>query len=101
MEIINIEKNTFETMIARFDRFAEKMRMMCSRYDVKNMNKWYDSQDVCLILRISPRKLQSLRDSGTLPCVKINRKIYYKPEDVENIIRDIRTQANSPALLSR
>lgn len=96
MEIINIEKKAFETMIACFEQFAAKVQTVCNRYDVKRMNEWYDNQDVCRILKISPRKLQSLRDSGALPCVKINRKIYYKPEDVQSVIRAICTPAHSP-----
>jgi hypothetical protein len=67
------------------------------------MKKWYDNQEVCAMLRISPRKLQSLRDSGTLSYTKINRKIFYKPEDVQNIIaagypkngRDSKTDKNT------
>ena len=86
MEIINIEKKAFETMMARFEQLAAKVQRISNRYDEKRMQKWYDNQDVCQILRISPRKLQSLRDSGALPFVKINRKIFYKPDDVQNVI---------------
>jgi hypothetical protein len=86
MEIINIEKKAFETMMARFEQLATKVQSLYRRHDEKRMKKWYDNQDVCAILRISPRKLQSLRDSGTLPYTKINRKIFYKPEDVQNVI---------------
>jgi hypothetical protein len=86
MEIINIEKKAFETMVFRFEQLATKVQMLCNRYDEKRMKKWYDNQDVYGMLRISPRKLQSLRDSGTLPYTKINRKIFYKPEDVQNVI---------------
>jgi len=86
MEIINIEKRAFETMITRFEQLAAKVQMVCNRYDEKRMKKWNDNQDVCQMLRISPRKLQSLRDSGALPFIKINRKIFYKPEDVQNVI---------------
>jgi hypothetical protein len=86
MEIINIEKKAYETMMARFDRLTAKVQAFCSRYDEKRLKTWYDNQDVCQLLRISPRKLQFLRDNGTLPFVKINRKIFYKPEDVQNII---------------
>jgi len=86
MEIINIEKNAFETMIDRFEQLTTKVRMTAFRYNENKMRKWYDNQDVCQMLRISPRKLQSLRDSGALPFVKINRKIFYKPEDVQNVI---------------
>ena len=41
-----------------------------------------DSQDVCVLLNISPRTLQTLRDSGRLAYSQINHKTYYLPEDV-------------------
>lgn len=45
-----------------------------------------DGQDVCLRLNISPRTLQTLRDSGKLPFSQIQHKIFYKPEDVEALV---------------
>ena len=47
---------------------------------------WLDNQDVCPILNISPRTLQTLRDNGMLAYSQINRKVYYKPKDVERIL---------------
>ena len=47
---------------------------------------WLDNQDVCQMLNISPRTLQTLRDNGTLAYSQINRKVYYKLEDVEGIL---------------
>ena len=44
-----------------------------------------DNQDVCLRLDISPRTLQTLRDTGRLAFTQIQRKIYYRPEDVEKL----------------
>ena len=41
-----------------------------------------DNQDVCLRLDISPRTLQTLRDTGRLAFTQI----YYRPEDVEKLI---------------
>ena len=49
--------------------------------------KWLDNQEVCLLLKVSPRTLQTLRDNGTLAYTQICHKTYYKPEDVESIIR--------------
>jgi hypothetical protein len=88
MEIINIEKKAFETMMTRFEQLAAKVQVLCNRCDEKRMKKWYSNHDVCGMLRISSRKLQSLRDIGALPFVKINRKVYYRPEDVQNVIVD-------------
>ena len=41
-----------------------------------------DNQDVCLRLDISPRTLQTLRDTGRLAFTQI----YYRPEDVEKLM---------------
>ena len=38
------------------------------------------------MLNISPRTLQTLRDSGTLAYSQINHKTYYRPEDVLRIV---------------
>ena len=35
----------------------------------------------------SPRTLQTLRDNGTLAYSQIGHKIFYKPEDVQRIVR--------------
>ncbi|MDR1339937.1 MAG: helix-turn-helix domain-containing protein [Prevotellaceae bacterium] len=87
MEVINIEKKAFETMITRFEILADKVQVLCRKFGDKKLNEWYDNQDVCLMLRISPRTLQTLRDNGTLPYTQINRKLYYKPQDVHNVIK--------------
>lgn len=50
------------------------------------MKEWLDNQDVCQLLNISKRTLQTLRDNGTLAYTQISHKIYYKPEDVEKIV---------------
>ena len=52
----------------------------------KTMSEWMDNQDVCRMLNISPRTLQTLRDNGTLAYSQINHKTYYRPEDVKRIV---------------
>lgn len=86
MEIVSIEKKTFETMVAKFDHFVCRMESICERNGDKTMNKWMDNQDVCRMLNISPRTLQTLRDNGTLAFSKIGNKTYYLPEDVRRIV---------------
>lgn len=86
MEIISIEKKAFEEMMARFDSFVHQMESICSSQREKKMSDWMDNQDVCCILNISPRTLQTLRDNGTLAYSQINHKTYYLPEDVQRII---------------
>ena len=86
MEVISIERSTYEELLTSFNSFATKMKEMANRGKDKGLGDWLDNQDVCQMLNISPRTLQTLRDNGTLAYSQINRKIYYKPEDVESIL---------------
>jgi hypothetical protein len=86
MEIISIERSTYEELLTNFNSFVTKMKAMASRGNDKGLADWLDNQDVCQILNISPRTLQTLRDNGTLAYSQINRKMYYKPEDVGSIL---------------
>ena len=86
MEIISIERSTYEELLTSFNSFVIKMKEMASRGNDKGLGDWLDNQDVCQILNISPRTLQTLRDNGTLAYSQINRKVYYKHEDVERIL---------------
>ena len=86
MEIISIDRSTYEELLTSFNSFVIKMKEMASRGNDKGLDDWLDNQDVCQMLSISPRTLQTLRDNGTLAYSQINRKMYYKPEDVESIL---------------
>jgi len=47
---------------------------------------WLSSDEVCHILRISKRTLQSYRDRSILPFAQIGRKIYYKVSDIDDYL---------------
>ena len=96
MEIVSIERKTFEAMVAKFEHFVCRMDAICQRHGEKRMSEWMDNQDVCRMLNISPRTLQTLRDNGTLAYSQINHKTYYRPEDVElivSVVEDRRKEA--------
>ena len=86
MEVISIERSTYEELLTSFNSFVSQMKAMAGRGTDKRLGEWLDNQDVCQILNISPRTLQTLRQNGTLAYSQIEHKIYYKPEDVERII---------------
>ena len=91
MEIINIEARTFEVMTEKFRQFAIKVNGLCRLQD-KSLGKWLDNQDVCMILNISKRTLQTYRDNGTIPYSQVNHKMYYKPEDVEQVLNQLKNK---------
>ena len=86
MEVISIERSTYEELLTNFNSFVAQMRAMADRGTDKKLGNWLDNQDVCQMLNISPRTLQTLRQNGTLAYSQIEHKVYYKPEDVERII---------------
>ena len=90
MEIVNISAETFEAMLSKFEDFASRMEYLCRLHGDRDMKEWLDNQEVCQLLNISKRTLQTLRDNGTLAYTQINHKMYYKPEDVERIIPVVR-----------
>ena len=86
MEVISIERSTYKELLTSFNSFVAQMRALADRGTDKGLGDWLDNQDVCQMLNIRPRTLQTLRDNGTLAYSQINRKVYYKPEDVERIL---------------
>ena len=74
MEIISIDKKTFEEMVSRFDELVTRAGALCPKDDDKKMSGWMDSQDVCILLNISPRTLQTLRDNGRLAYSQITTR---------------------------
>jgi hypothetical protein len=73
MEIINIEAQTFENAL-KFEDFASRMECLCRLHGDRDMKEWLDNQDVCQLLNISKRTLQTLRDNGTLAYTQISHK---------------------------
>ncbi|MCM0340527.1 helix-turn-helix domain-containing protein [Bacteroides fragilis] len=60
-----------------------------------------DGQDVCLRLDISSRTLQTLRDTGRLAFTRVQRKFYYKPEDVERLLAYVGMRRKEKAVRDR
>lgn len=92
MEIISIEKKTFEEMVSKFDSLITKAEALFLEDKDRSISEWLDSQDVCMLLNISPRTLQTLRDSGRLAYSQINHKTYYLPEDVERMLSVVKNK---------
>lgn len=84
MEIIAIEKRTFDQMVQHLENFVKQVKNLCgSSHD---SSKWMDNIEVCELFQISPRTLQSYRDKGVLPYSQIGRKCYYKTTDIEQLV---------------
>lgn len=85
MEIIAIEKKTLEAVERAFERFENRIEELCTGR-TKRLSQWLDNGDVCRLLNISKRTLQTYRDNGILPYSQINHKMFYKSSDIEVLL---------------
>ena len=85
MEIICMEKQTFDELVVRLSMIEKKVTGICSQTKDAALKKWMDNQEVCGILRISKRTLQVYREKGLLPFTKAcwNQVITHKKESHE------------------
>ncbi|HBX46374.1 helix-turn-helix domain-containing protein [Limibacterium fermenti] len=97
MEIINIEARTYEAMIKRFDSFTRKVESLCEQHRDVGLKTWLDNQDVCLMLGITKRTLQTYRERGLIPFSRIRHKVFYRPEDVEKLLQS----SSHPSILRK
>ena len=78
MEIVTIE--------------AKKVWEICGE-NSRSMDDWIDNQEACMLMGVSPGKLLQLRRRRALPYSHIDRKVYYRRQDIirfmENTIRQV------------
>ena len=87
--MIAIEKKTFEAVERAFERFENRMDELCSGH-TKQLSKWLDNGEVCRLLNISKRTLQSYRDTGKIPFSMIGHKCYYKQTDISEMLNEVK-----------
>ncbi|MGE0567005.1 MAG: helix-turn-helix domain-containing protein [Bacteroidia bacterium] len=56
------------------------------RKPAKEQREWLKSYEVMKALNISKGTLQVLRSNGTLPFTKVGKCIYFKYEDIQNLL---------------
>ena len=54
MDLIYIERTTFESMMEQLDNLVEKVDKLAQEKEEKRLSGHFDGQDVCQLLRISP-----------------------------------------------
>ncbi len=86
MEVITIEKRCFEELLQLTKVLTERVDSLNEKFRDKSMDEWFDGQDVCLALNISRRTLQTLRDKRIIGYTQLNRKFFYKPKEVLQLL---------------
>ena len=87
MEVIAIQKSALDGMQNELRELLEMTENAIRRYTpIFKEEKWLDNQEVCLMMNITKRTLQTYKDKGLLPYSKLNRKNYYKLSDVQALL---------------
>ncbi len=86
MDVIIFESQAFREIDGKLTTILRKV----SEQKSYQGETWLDNQEVCKILKISKRTLQSYRDEGILPFSQVGSKIYYKRSDIDKKLLALR-----------
>ncbi|WP_282036192.1 helix-turn-helix domain-containing protein [Saccharicrinis aurantiacus] len=78
--LVKTIRSDIHSLQSKLDKFAKTHTQQLKE-------EWITKEEVMSILNISPRKLQTMRDNGTLPFSQIDGKMYYRTADVENLLK--------------
>ncbi len=84
MQVITIESEAFKSLIQKLDSIEAKTATKPQSPE----NTWLDNQELCLLLKVTPRTLQNHRDNGILPYTQIGGKIFYRQSDVFKVLEE-------------
>ena len=83
MDILDKKSATVLSFFAEMSEVLDCIKnAMQNRTPHLNGEKFLTGNEVCAMLRISPRTLQEWRNKQTLPFIKLKGKILYKQSDI-------------------
>ena len=95
MEIVVIEKQTFEQLLSEMRQLASRVELLERKSKDRRLSKWLNGEDVCELLHISERTLQTLRSLHKIGYAQIGHKFMYRPDEVELVKKQLSTYFNN------
>lgn len=89
MGIRIIDERAFEKVKQLVKDLHDRSRRLTT---IPSKSEWLDNQQVCILLDISLRTLQSYRDRKILAYSQTGHKCYYKLCDVEELMQKSRVE---------
>ena len=84
MQIILVDGKAWERHRSAFADFIHRIDRLIG--NPPEADEWLDNDAVCRRLNISPRTLQTLRDTGKIPFSMVGHKCYYKADDIADLL---------------
>ncbi|NVN97670.1 helix-turn-helix domain-containing protein [Candidatus Nomurabacteria bacterium] len=82
MDVITIQTEAFQQIINSIGDIKKLLGEKINKNPLKDL--WLDISEVCLLLKVSKRTLQSYRDNGILAYSQIGGKIYFRASDIQD-----------------
>ena len=86
MEYVAIEKSEYEQLLSSIKKTAMGIRTIAEECSINS--EWVENGELAEILGLSKRQLQGYRERGVLGFSTIGRKIYYRRDEVERLIKN-------------
>ena len=83
MEVITIQSEAFQELVKKMDEIQTKLIAK----DKEPKEIWLDNQEFIQLLKISKRTAQHYRDTGMISFSQVGSKIYYRMNDVEELLK--------------
>ncbi|THF52962.1 helix-turn-helix domain-containing protein [Flavobacterium supellecticarium] len=88
MELTVLDVQVVNTLIRELKEVGELVREITEPYRaLQQKSKWLDQQEVCQLLGISKRTVQTYRAKGLLKNTRINRKNFFRMADIERLMQ--------------
>ncbi len=84
MEVRIVQEKTLEQMLSKVALLRQRFTAV-AKPKQRGLEEWMDSQDVCQLLHISSRTLQTLRTNGEIAYSQVGGKFYYHKNVVQKL----------------
>ncbi len=85
MGLTIVQENTFKQMIEKVAVLRDRFNTIAKPKE-RGLEDWLDSQEVCHLLHISTRSLQTLRSNGSIPFSPVGGKYFYHRDNVMKLV---------------
>jgi uncharacterized protein YoxC len=98
MEVITIETQAFQMLIAKIDALHAEVSRKHNPVDQFAM-EWVDTYDVMKMLNISRRTLSNYSKTGKLQSTRINNKSYFKVKEIHEFLEGNHQKKSNATLI--
>lgn len=87
-KVILIQEKVFDALLSRVEALSHEVAQLHKKYKSKQLGEKLDGRQVCDILNIEKRTLQTYRDTGRIGFSQIGDKITYRVNDVDKLLKE-------------